>query len=102
MSRTTGAEAAARLWQEHLDAPFPAGLRGVEPAGIDMVLLDADIAGCVSTWLKKGGFLEGERYGILRDRIEGLERVLPLLKETGHLRYYQRLLQLAHIVKTEV
>ncbi|GAA2344689.1 hypothetical protein OHT20_36340 [Streptomyces caniferus] len=102
MSRTTGAEAAARLWQEHLDAPFPAGLRGVELAGIDMVLLDADIAGCVSTWLNNDGFLEGERHGILRDRIEESERVLPLLKETGHLRYHQRLLQLAHIVKAEV
>ncbi|MCX5563493.1 hypothetical protein [Streptomyces sp. NBC_00038] len=47
----------SRLWQEHLDAEFPAGLRGAELAGIDMVLLDADIAGCVTTWRGNGGFL---------------------------------------------
>ncbi|WP_392972479.1 hypothetical protein [Streptomyces sp. LN245] len=47
-----------RLWQEHLDAAFPAGLRGAEPAGIDVVLLDATAAGCVSTWLSDGGALD--------------------------------------------
>ncbi|MFF7212848.1 hypothetical protein ACFZAU_20280 [Streptomyces sp. NPDC008238] len=35
-----------RLWQEHRRAPFPPGLRGAEPAGVAMVLLDATVAGC--------------------------------------------------------
>ncbi|SCF93947.1 hypothetical protein GA0115280_120052 [Streptomyces sp. Cmuel-A718b] len=41
--------AVSHLWREHQQAPFPAGLRGAERADIDLVLLDADIAGCVST-----------------------------------------------------
>ncbi|WP_344661241.1 hypothetical protein [Catenulispora subtropica] len=37
-----------QLWDEHLEAEFPAALRGKDIASIDMVMLDADIAGCVS------------------------------------------------------
>lgn len=44
----------ARLWEERLQAPFPAGQRGVEFGDTDMVLLDADTAGCVLTWLNNG------------------------------------------------
>ncbi|MEU8919240.1 hypothetical protein [Streptomyces nigrescens] len=43
----------ARLWQEHLSAAFPADVRGAEPGDIDIVLLDAAIAGCVSTPAKQ-------------------------------------------------
>jgi hypothetical protein len=58
----------ARLWQEHWDADFPSGLRGAEPVeGIDMVLLDLNIAGCVHTWLDNGGSLDAKRHRILRN-----------------------------------
>ncbi|MFD7970914.1 hypothetical protein [Streptomyces clavifer] len=99
MKRTTEPEAAAaRLWQEHLAARFPAALRGAELAGTDMVLLDADIAGCVSVWLNTGGALDTKRLETLSDRIKDLDQVLPLLTEPGGLRYYQRLHQLAQCV----
>ncbi|MER5397989.1 hypothetical protein [Streptomyces sp. NPDC002599] len=61
------------LWQEHLDAVFPAGPCGAEPAGIDLVLLDATAIGRVSTWPGDGGALGRERHGILRDRIADLD-----------------------------
>ncbi|OKK02933.1 hypothetical protein AMK26_23730 [Streptomyces sp. CB03234] len=85
----------ARLWQEHLDAPFPARLRGAELEGIDMVMLDADIAGCVSTWRDNGGSLDAWRYQVLRDCISELDKILPHLMEAEDLRYYERLHQLA-------
>ncbi|MGW1985025.1 hypothetical protein ACWCPJ_21660 [Streptomyces collinus] len=44
-------QTAARLWQEHRAAEFPACLRGAEFEGIDMVMLDADTAGCTSAWV---------------------------------------------------
>ncbi|MFF4352542.1 hypothetical protein [Streptomyces sp. NPDC001530] len=87
----------ARLWQEHLRAAFPPALRGAEPGGIDMVLLDADIAGCVSTWQNNGGSLETERQRILRDCIADLDQVLPLLSEAEALRYCRRLRELAQL-----
>lgn len=85
---------AARLWHEHLQAPFPASLRGVEFGGADMVLLDADTAGCVLTWLNNGA-LDPMRTGILQRCIEDLDRVIPQITEPAGTQYYERLRQLA-------
>lgn len=41
------------LWQEHLGVEFPSGCGGEEVEGIDLVLLDADIAGCIETYLER-------------------------------------------------
>ncbi|MER7345955.1 hypothetical protein ABT390_11225 [Streptomyces aurantiacus] len=84
-----------RLWQEHLAATFPAGSRGAELAGHDLVMLDADVAGCVSTWRGNGGSLDARRHQVLYRRIAALEKVLPLLTDTEELRYFRRLRQLA-------
>ncbi len=54
-----------QLWQEHLSKPFPKGYGGKDFDGIDLVLLDGDIAGCVSTFLKNGGELDLLRTAIL-------------------------------------
>lgn len=89
------AAVVARLWQEHLDAPFPAGLRGAELEGIDMVLLDAGIAGCVTTWRAGEGSLDTESLRTLRDCLTELDTVLPLLTEAEEVRYYERLHRLA-------
>ncbi|MGW0858539.1 hypothetical protein [Streptomyces sp. NPDC002690] len=48
------AGALTGLWEEHLRAPFPDGFRGVDLAGVDLVLLDADVAGLVGRELKGG------------------------------------------------
>ena len=39
------------LWAAHLDEPFPADVDKAEDAGADLVMLDADIAGVISTVL---------------------------------------------------
>ncbi|AWN24917.1 hypothetical protein [Streptomyces sp. NEAU-S7GS2] len=90
-------EVVARLWQEHLDAKFPAGLRGAELDGSDLVMLDAAIAGCVTTWRSNGGVLDAKRLRILRDCISELDTVLPLLMDEKELHYYKRLHRLATI-----
>ncbi|MFI0734607.1 hypothetical protein ACH4S9_37300 [Streptomyces sp. NPDC021225] len=96
MSRAGECEATlARLWREHLSAPFPTGLRGAEPAGIDVVLLDATIAGCVSTWQNNGGSLDAGRHRILRDCIADLDRALPMIIDAEELGYCQRLHRMA-------
>lgn len=60
-------------------------------------MLDADVAGCVTTWRNNGGFLDAERLRILRDCITELDKVLPLLMNAEELRYYKRLHRLATI-----
>ncbi|MFI7286839.1 hypothetical protein ACIBRY_09320 [Streptomyces anulatus] len=99
MSGTDELEAAvSHLWQEHRQAPFPAGLAGAEREGIDLVLLDADIAGCVSSWRDDAGSLDAGRRRILHNRVTDLGRILPLLGATDNAPYWQRLYRLARLV----
>ncbi|MDH6228848.1 hypothetical protein M2169_005818 [Streptomyces sp. MJP52] len=89
---------AARLWQDHRDAAFPAGLRGVELEGIDMVLLDAETAGCVRTWIDNEGVLDLKRERILQAGVEELELVIPQITDPSGRAYYERLHRLALLV----
>lgn len=89
---------AARLWHEHLHAPFPASLRGAEFGDTDMVLLDAETVGCVLTWLNNGCALDPKRTRILQSCIEALNRVIPQTTEPAGTQYYERLRQLALLV----
>ena len=41
------------LWQEHKRERFPKGYGGEEIEGIDLALLDGDIAGCVDSFITK-------------------------------------------------
>lgn len=90
--------AATGLWDEHLRAEFPTRLRGEEVAGVDMVMADSDVAGCVITFLEGRGVLDEWRRGILRRCIRDLDSVLPLLTDDEERRYYGRLREVASLV----
>ena len=85
----------APLWERHLARPFPPRLRGEEIEGVDMVLLDADIAGCTQTWLKSSTDLDTMRRGALRDCLGDLDTVLPQLSDPEEAAYYAGLRELA-------
>jgi hypothetical protein len=53
------------LWNIHLASKFPRGYGGETIEGIDLVLLDSDIAGCVSTFITNNGQLDLFRTAIL-------------------------------------
>jgi hypothetical protein len=91
----------ARLWREFRSEPWPARLNGAELAGIDLVTLDADLAGCVHTWLNNGGLLDARRLRTLNRRIRELEQVLPQLTEADAPRRWQRLHELAQRVSDD-
>jgi hypothetical protein len=42
------------LWQEHLSASFPEDFAGKDVNGIDFIMLDANIAGCIQTFIESG------------------------------------------------
>ena len=88
------------MWDDHLRLSFPARVRGEEVDGIDMVTLDADIAGCVSTWLGNKGRLDETRRGWLEASLADLARVLPLLDDRDERAHYERLRQLAQLALT--
>lgn len=86
------------LYREHMARPFPPRLRGVDVDGIDFVLLDAAIAGCVHTWLGTRHDLDPERKRILRRCLDDLRRVLPTLTDPTERHYYSALGDCGHAV----
>ncbi len=86
----------SRLWEEHMRAPFPPHMRGREIEGEDMVLLDADIAGCVLSSLS--GPLDERRHKILLARLAAVEKVLPSIDdEGGATEYYEHVREMAAV-----
>jgi len=85
-----------RLWREHLQAGYPDGYRDKDVAGVALILLDADIAGCVSHCLGRAR-LDPERTAILKRCHEDAVAVTREL--TGPARgYFERLKRMAAIV----
>lgn len=84
------------LWKEHQSAPFPEAYVGKDVSGIDFVILDADVAGCVDTFVERGNLnlFQTASLGLCyRD----LNYVLPILNDEGRA-YYWRLERLAELV----
>ena len=80
----------SRLWGEHERAPFPPHLRGRDIDGEDMVVLDADIAGWVSSSLS--GTADVRRRRILARCLAAVEKILPSIgDEDGAVEYCERL-----------
>ena len=86
------------LQQNHIDRAFPPRLRGEVINGVDMVMVDADIAGCVQVWLDSSANLDAARIGILRTCREEVERVLTILTDPVEREYYTVLRDLANAV----
>lgn len=85
--------AVAELWKAHSSAAFPGRLRTVDIAGVEMVMLDEDVAGCVGIWLSHGCSIDDRRWEALATRGRQLTRVLPELSGDEAV-YYQRLLDM--------
>ncbi|WP_410664981.1 hypothetical protein [Amycolatopsis sp. lyj-84] len=75
------------LFEAHNKAPLPSRGRSADVAGFDMVMLDADPAGCVSVWLKRRGLLDDWRWNVLAEDEQRLIRVIPELDAYGR-EYY--------------
>lgn len=84
------------LWKEHESAVFPASCRGMDVRGVDLVVLDADVAGCVDT------FVSGRKLSLFQLAMLGLcyrelADVVPALDGEAKA-YYARLDRLAGLV----
>jgi hypothetical protein len=84
------------LWEEHLATPFPEDFAGKDVNGIDFVMLDADIAGCVQTFVERGN-LNLYQTAILGLSYQNASYVIPILNEEGAA-YFWRLERLAELV----
>jgi hypothetical protein len=84
------------LWKEHQSAPFPKSFRGKDVSGIDFVMLDADVSGCVDTFVSTGN-LNLYQTAVLGICYRDLNFIMPILNEEGR-DYYWRLERLAELV----
>ncbi|MEU0275358.1 hypothetical protein [Streptomyces sp. NPDC006307] len=85
----------ARLWEDHVRALFPDGFRGVDFDGVDLVLLDADVAGLVRRELKGG--LDDSGIACLWGCIADLDKIVPLINEEYCASYFARLRTMAQV-----
>ncbi|MYV78098.1 hypothetical protein GT352_29830 [Streptomyces sp. SID1046] len=85
----------AQLWDEHLRALFPEGFRGVDFDGVDLVLLDADVAGLVLRELKGG--LDDSGIAYLWGCIADLDKIVPLINEEYCASYFTKLRAIAQV-----
>jgi hypothetical protein len=90
--------AVSALWTDHLGAAFPARLRGEEIAGVDVVMLDADIAGYVTSWEGRGRVSDGQRQHRLRQLLRDMDLVLDGLVDSPEVEYFARLRALAKLM----
>ena len=89
------------LWQQHSSTPFPKGYGGKVINGIDLSLLDAEIAGGIHMYVHNSGELDSRHVEILSKCLVDLNTVLLLLNHE-ELTYFNRLGQLADLVLEEV
>ncbi len=85
----------ARLWEAHLRALFPDGFRGVDSDGVDLLLLDADVAGLVQRELTGG--LDDRGLAYLWGCIANLDKVIPLINEEYCASYFTKLRTMAQV-----
>ncbi|MFD8694884.1 hypothetical protein [Kitasatospora purpeofusca] len=83
----------ARLWEEHLRAPYPDGFRGVDIEGVELILLDAAVAGLVQRELRGG--LDDGLIARLWACITDLDRIVPLIGSAYCALYFARLRTMA-------
>ncbi|WP_439676302.1 hypothetical protein [Embleya sp. MST-111070] len=84
-----------RLWEEHRCAPYPDSFRGIDVEGVELVLLDADVAGLVQTELNGG--LDDSGIASLWACIAGLDKVVPLINSEYCASYFARLRTMAKL-----
>ena len=90
-----------KLWQQHSSAAFPKGYDGKKINGIDLPLLDAEIAGCIHMYMNNDEKLDSQRVRILRERLIDLNTIVLLL-DREELIYFNRLRELANLILQEV
>ncbi|NEA10992.1 hypothetical protein G3I27_22905 [Streptomyces sp. SID10692] len=90
----------SRNWEQFRIIRFPPGFYTREPDGECMVMMDADLAGCISSATK--GRLDDRRSKILHSRIARLGEILPLIRDDENATNYFTVLHETAILAAEV
>jgi hypothetical protein len=89
-------EDIVKLYDEHLIAPFP-DRRGDEIMGIDLVLIDSDTAGLISTYIGSRGQMTSDKIRMLHHCYSDLKTVVRELNGADR-QYFARLQNVAGLI----
>ncbi|MFC3898639.1 hypothetical protein ACFOWZ_44845 [Lentzea rhizosphaerae] len=99
----------ARLYEQHRKLRYPNGQRGVEVAGVELILVDAYAAGCASSWLENDHELDEHVLWLAPFCLDELRKVVPVFADprSEHYRpyaahYYGRLLRMVRLITLEL
>ncbi|MEU1289804.1 hypothetical protein [Kitasatospora sp. NPDC005856] len=95
VSRAQPEDRLARLWEEHRRALYPDSFRGVDIEGVELILLDADVAGLVQRELNGG--LDDSGIAILWVCIADLDKIIPLINSEYCVSYFAKLRTMAKL-----
>lgn len=87
-----------QLYEKHLNTPFPLELRGEEIDGIELVLIDADAAGVISTFLSSHDKLELNLKLLVPTIASELQIVINQLSGSEKA-YYENLLKIIYKIQ---
>ncbi|WP_328471692.1 hypothetical protein [Streptomyces sp. NBC_00448] len=96
MSEAQPEDRLARLWEEHRRALYPDSFRGIDVEGVELTLLDADVAGLVQRELNGG--LDDSGIAVLWACIADLDKVVTLINSEYCVFYFARLRTMAKLV----
>ncbi|WP_234443591.1 hypothetical protein [Streptomyces sp. NRRL B-24484] len=85
----------APLWEEHRRALYPDSFRGVDIEGVELILLDADVAGLVQRELNGG--LDDSGISMLWACIADLDKIVPLINSEYCVSYFAKLRTMAKL-----
>lgn len=85
------------MWDEWKALPFPSEYAGKEVGGVCVTSLDSYAAGCIETFVSRGGSLDAGRVSILEGCERELEAVVKSLDGDAR-RYFERLLRITEQV----
>ena len=99
----------ARLYEQHRKLRYPKGQRGLELAGVELILIDADAAACGSNWLDDDGDFSEDTLWLAARCLDELRKVVPVFADprSEHYRpyaahYYGRLLRMVRLITLEL
>ncbi|MFD3530030.1 hypothetical protein [Streptomyces sp. NPDC058664] len=95
MSGAQPEDQLARLSEEHRRALYPDSFRGIDIEGVELILLDADVAGLVQGELDGG--LDDNGVALLWACIADLDKAVPLISSEYCAAYFARLRTMAEL-----
>jgi hypothetical protein len=90
----------SELWQQHSATTFPKGYDSKDIQGVNLPLLEAEIAGYIRIYMTNTN-LDPRRAMLLRERLIDLNTIVLLL-DSEVLIYFNRLIRLANLILQEV